>query len=284
MKKVFIVAETGADIPSKYVSEYGLCIVPMHVSIDGKSLKDGAFPVSEVFDSYKRTKKLPTTSATNPDEYKEMFEKIHTENPDAQILHLCYSAITTATYQNALIASEGLDYVTHIDTKEVTGGQASIVIKMAEYLKNNPDATMDEVKKEAQYWISKSCCAFFPGDLDYLRAGGRVSNAAYLGVTLLGLKPFIEMIDGKLVCTKKYRGSMSKVCKKMLREYLAEHNLEPESIFLIRSEGLDKEIQRDAEEIAKEMGYTDVKWIDTGCVISTHCGPGAFGVGGFTRN
>ena len=152
---------------------------------------------------------------------------------------------------------------------------------MAEFLRKNPDASIEHIKKEADFWISRSRCAFFPGDLDYLRAGGRVSNAAYIGATILGLKPLIEILDGKLVGTKKYRGSRDKVCKKFLTEYLKENALEKESIYFLFSRGLDSQLMKELENIAAEMGYPSVLWVETGCTISTHCGPGAFGVGGF---
>lgn len=281
MSKTIIVAETGADLTKEIADKYNIKIVPMHVSMEGKSLNDGEFPVTDVFESYKRTKKLPMTSATNPEEYKDMFEQINSEYPEAQILHLCYSAITTATYQNSLIGSEGMDFVTHLDTKGVSGGQGAVVIKLAQYIEKNPDATIEELTKETNYWVERLHFAFFPGDLEYLKAGGRVSNSAYLAATLLGLKPLIEILDGKLIGTKKYRGTMSKVCKKLVREYLTEHKLEKESFFCIFSPCLDSGLMSDIEKIAAEFGYNDVKWIQTGCVISTHSGPGAFGIGGF---
>lgn len=281
MSRKVIVAESGCDMPKNLVNEYDIKIVPMHVAMDGKNLNDGEFPVTEVFSYYNSTKKLPTTSATSPDEYKTMFESIHENDPDAQIIHLCYSAVTTATYQNSLIGSEDMDYVTHIDTKGVTGGQSAVILKMAEFLRKNPDASIEHIKKEADFWISRSRCAFFPGDLDYLRAGGRVSNAAYIGATILGLKPLIEILDGKLVGTKKYRGSRDKVCKKFLVEYLKENALEKESIYFLFSRGLDPQLMKELENIAAEMGYPSVLWVETGCTISTHAGPGAFGVGGF---
>lgn len=281
MIKKIIVAESGSDLPKSVAEEYGIKIVPMHVAMGGESLNDGEFPVTDVFNYYNTTKKLPTTSATSPDEYKTMFEAIHKNDPDAQIIHLCYSAVTTATYQNSLIGSENMDFVTHIDTKGVTGGQGSVILKVAEFLRKNPDASIDDIKKEADFWITHSRCAFFPGDLDYLRAGGRVSNAAYIGATILGLKPLIEILDGKLVGTKKYRGSKEKVCKKFLMEYLKENKLEKESIYFLFSQGLDSNLMKELEQIAADMGYDSVTWIETGCTISTHCGPGAFGVGGF---
>ena len=281
MSRKVIVAESGCDMLKNLVNEYDIKIVPMHVAMGGKNLNDGEFPVTEVFSYYNSTKKLPTTSATSPDEYKTMFESIHENDPDAQIIHLCYSAVTTATYQNSLIGSEDMDYVTHIDTKGVTGGQSAVILKMAEFLRKNPDASIEHIKKEADFWITRSRCAFFPGDLDYLRAGGRVSNAAYIGATILGLKPLIEILDGKLVGTKKYRGSRDKVCKKFLTEYLKENALEKESIYFLFSHGLNPQLMKELENIAAEMGYPSVLWVETGCTISTHCGPGAFGVGGF---
>ncbi len=281
MPKTIIVAETGADLTKEITDKYNIKIVPMHVSMEGKSLNDGGFPVTDVFESYKRTKKLPMTSATNPEEYKDMFERIHSEYPEARILHLCYSAITTATYQNSIIGSEGMDFVTHLDTKGVSGGQGAVVVKLAQYIEKNPDATIEDLTKETNYWVDRLHFAFFPGDLEYLKAGGRVSNSAYLAATLLSLKPLIEILDGKLIGTKKYRGTMSKICKKLVREYLTEHKLEKESFFLIFSPGLDSGLMSDIEKIAAEFGYNDVKWVQTGCVISTHSGPGAFGIGGF---
>lgn len=49
--------------------------------------------------------------------------------------------------------------------------------------------------------------AFLPGSLEFLRAGGRLSNAAYMGARILCIKPVVELLEGKLVATKKYRGS-----------------------------------------------------------------------------
>lgn len=43
---------------------------------------------------------------------------------------------------------------------------------------------------------------FIPDELEYLRAGGRVSNAVALCGKLLGIHPRIELLDGQLVATK----------------------------------------------------------------------------------
>ena len=123
---------------------------------------------------------------------------------------------------------------------------------------------------------------FFPGDLDYLRAGGRVSNAAYLGAKLLSLHPLIEILDGKLLSTKKYRGSMAKVVGKLVDDFT--ENLDPaQPLYLIYGAGLDEKIKRDVESIVTEKGFENYAWVQTGCVIAAHSGPGAFGIVGFAK-
>lgn len=281
MENIYIVTESGGDLMPADAEKYGIEVVPMHVQIEGESRDDGAFPVTDIFESYRRTKILPKTSATNPHEYKEAFDRILAKNPDAQIVHLAYSAITTASYHNAVLAAEGMDNVTHIDTKMVTGGQRAIVLKIAEFIENNPDVTVQQIKEYADGLVDKCEFGFFPGDLEYLKAGGRVSNAAYLVASVLNLKPLIEIVDGKLVGTKKYRGTNDKVFVKFLDEYLAHNNFEKNSFFMVWSPGLSDTVKKQLEDVAAKHGYKKITWVQTGCVISTHAGPGAFGAGGF---
>lgn len=281
MSKIVIVAETGADIPKHIVDKYNIRIVPMHVIMDGECLDDGNFPVEQIFEYYDKNKKLPTTSATNPEEFKRMFELIKKENRDCEILHLSYSAVTTSTFQNAKIGSDDLNFVTHIDTKCVSGGQGALVLKVAEHLKKFPNIKMTELAEITQQWIKRARMVFVPSTLEYLHAGGRVSDVAYIGGTLLNLKPVISVEDGYLICIKKHRGSMKSVCKKVIQEMLDKYNLEKESLYLLYSERLSEEIKIEAMQFIEKLGFMNVTFVKTGGTISTHCGPGAFGIGGF---
>lgn len=284
MNGTIIVAESGADISSEVANTYGIHIVPMHILIDGKNYDDGSsFPIERVFEYHDRTRKLPTTSATNPEEYHQLFEKLHSEYPDKQILHLCYSAVTTATWQNALLGSKDMDYVHHVDTKNVSAGQAAIILKVAQYLEKHPLAPISQLIVEVEKWITKVRFGFIAGDLDYLRAGGRVSNAVYLGASILNIKPSIELVSGKLVAKKKYRGRMKNVCQKLISDFIKQHHLDTETLFFVFNNELRQKIGHDLELVAAELGYSNVSWVKAGGVISTHSGPGAFGIVGFSR-
>ncbi|MCB5955318.1 DegV family protein [Enterococcus sp. CWB-B31] len=284
MKDYVLVAESGADIPQMYVEKYNIGVVPMHVGMGDEFFDDGSIPVSEVFAYYDKTGKLPTTVGSNSHDFETVFDRIHQKFPNKHILYLAYSSITTVSFQSAKIAAENRPYVTSIDTKMVSAGQAMIVIKTAEFIETHPEAEYDEVINKINELIDTCQMCFMPETLMYLKAGGRVSNPAYLGAKLLNLKPLIEMKEGKLTSTKKYRGSMMLAMKKLFAYYIEMYNLDREELTFVYSEGLSEEIRKTAERLAAEAGFKKVHWIPTGCVVSSHGGPGAFGIVGFSGN
>jgi DegV family protein with EDD domain len=281
MKKFIIVTESGADLPIDLVKLNEIHVIPMHVAMDDVDYQDGVISVTEIYDYYKRTKKLPKTSAVNPNEYQCIFEKIAKENTDCIILHISYTSKASCTYQNAHIASEGMKNIYHVDSLNVSGGEAAIVLKAVELIKKYPDIKPDDLVKKIESFVARARVSFIPGDLDYLRAGGRLSNAAYVGASILKLKPLIEIVDGKLVATKKFRGVIGRVAENYMNEYLDRYNMDKEQLYILYSLGLEEAIKLRIEEIAKEKGFKKVIWIQTGCVISTHSGPGAIGIAGF---
>lgn len=277
---IILLAETGSDIPAELAKAKGIYLVPMHVSMGSKTLDDGTFPPEEVCAYYDRTGKVPSTSASIPHDFTRVLDEIHQKHPNHQILHLAYSAVTTCSYQNALLASESRDYIRSVDTKHVSVGQHAVVMAVADYIEQNPGASLDEVAAKAEEISAQTKMCFIPRNLDYLRAGGRVSNAVALVGNLLGLHPCIEIIDGKLMAGKKYRGNMKKIVPALIWEYAENQKLDRKHVYFIHSPYLEEEVKAVAEATAKELGFEAITWVKTGCVITCHGGPGAFGIVG----
>ncbi|GAA0756790.1 DegV family protein [Clostridium sartagoforme] len=283
MNNIILVAETGSDITKDIAKEMGIFLVPMHVTMGDNTYDDGTFPVEKICEYYNNTNKIPKTSGSSPQDFEKVFDDIHRLYPDKQILHLAYSAVTTCSYQSALIAAEHRDYVTSFDTKNVSVGQAAVVIQTAKYLKENPDVTMEELLKEVSRISDNTKMCFVPAELEYLRAGGRVSNAVFIGGKILRIHPSIEIENGYLVAKKKYRGKMESIIPKLIEEYSNDKNLDKKEVYLLWSIGLSEAIRKLAEDKVKEMGFEKVTWMQTGCVITTHGGPGSFGIVGFSK-
>lgn len=283
MSKIIVIAETGSDVSKDIANQFGIEIVPMHVSFETETYDDGAFPVEKIGDYYKETGKLPKTSGSTPEDFSKMFDKIHTKNPDAHLLYLAYSAVTTCSYQSAVIAAENKDYVTILDTKQVSIGQGAIVTTMAQILLDNPEMKIEQAKETALALIDKANMCFVPDNLEFLRAGGRVSNAAFIGSKLLNIHPCIELLEGKLIATKKYRGKMTKVASTLVKDYAEKYNLKKDCIWFVYTIGLSDQVRNSVEETAKECGFEKTQWIKAGGVITTHGGPAAFGLAGFSK-
>ena len=284
--KIIISAETGSDITKELAQELGILLIPMHVSMGSETLDDGTFPPEDVCAYYNKTGKVPTTSGSTPYDFESVYDKIFAENPDAQILHLAYSAVTTCSYHSGELAIEGKPYadrVRLVDTKHVSVGQCAAVCATAAWLAEHPEATLEEAAEAALAISQQTKMCFIPDNLDYLRAGGRCSNAVALVGNLLQLHPCIDIIDGRLIAGKKYRGKMTKAASALLRDFAAKHQIKKDHVYFINTPYMDDAIRAALDAEAAALGIEKVTWIKTGCVITCHGGPGAFGIVGVTE-
>ena len=285
MHKIILAAETGSDITPELAAQLGVVLVPMHVSLGSETLDDGTFPPEDVCAYYDRTGKVPTTSGSTPYDFEKVYDTLFQEHPDAQVLYLAYSAVTTCSYHSCELALEDKPYQENIrlvDTKHVSVGQCAVVTAVAQWLEAHPDATLDEAAAAAEVISCQMQMCFIPRNLDYLRAGGRVSNAVALVGNLLHLHPCIEIIEGKLIAGKKYRGSMIKLLPNLIRDFVEKHDLQKEHVCFIHSPYLEEDVKAVAEKTVTDMGFGSFTWVKTGCVITCHGGPGAFGIVGLS--
>lgn len=282
-KNIVIVAESGSDITPEVAEKYGIEIVPMHVSMGDKVRADGTFPVDEICEYYDTTGKLPKTSGSSPEDFNKVFDSIHEKYPEKHILYLAYSSSTTVSYASANIAAEGRDYITMLDTKHVSVGQYAAVTTVAEMLEKNQDITIDEALAYAEKVCKKTRMCFVPNDLEYLKAGGRVSNVVFISGRLLKIHPRIEILDGKLIATKKHRGNLSKIAPQLVYDYAEENKLNRDKLWLIWAIGTTDAVKKAAYDAAVDCGFKEIEWVKTGCVITCHGGPGAFGVVGMAE-
>lgn len=279
MGRFVIVADSASDITPEIAERYGIEVVKMHVTIGDETIDDGDMSSEEMFRRCEELDVMPRTSGSNPGDFGAAFDRIHEEQPDAQIIYAAYSAVTTVSYESALIAAEGRDYVHAIDTKQVSAGILAVLVGTARYLDGHPEASVDDVLACVADLSGRTHMSFIPGDLGYLRAGGRLSNAAFLGARVLNIKPVIEIIDGRLVATKKLRGSMRRAIIKLLDQMTDDGAapLETDHVFLLRGAGFPERVQMAVTDHLHEQGFGEIEWIDTGNVISSHSGPGSFG-------
>ena len=100
-----------------------------------------------------------------------------------------------------------------------------------------------------------------------------------LGANLLKLKPCIDVIDGSMKVTKKFRGNLEKCAIEYIRERLKNRDdLELDRIFLTNSLEDHTLVDKVRQEITKYAPFHEIIETHTGCTISSHCGPNTLGI------
>lgn len=274
--KIKVTADSTCDLSPELVEKYNITIVPLSIVKDGKSYIDGVeIGPDDIFQYVAETGKLCSTAAVNVSQYLDVFSELRREY-DA-IIHFTISGEMSVCYQNACLAAEEIDGVYPIDSRNLSTGIGLLVIDAAIMANAGMDA--QEIVAVLRDRIEKLEVSFVIDTLLYLWKGGRCSGVAALGANLLSLKPCIEVKDGTMVVSKKYRGSLKKCLVQYVRDKLAGRtDIDTRRIFITDS-GVDEEIYKTVyEAVAESQCFEEILHTRAGSTISNHCGPNCLGI------
>ncbi len=275
MKKVIISTDSPADIPAALREKYGIEICPLHVILNGEDRLDGVnIKPDEIFENYKQTKALPSTSAIPVGEYTEKFAELTADG--ASIVHISLSSGVSSSYRNAVIAAEEFEDVYVVDSLNLTTGISVLLIKAAHMAENGMSA--EEIAKEIEALRDKVDTSFVLDNLEFLAKGGRCSAVTALGANILGIRPSLEMREGKLGMCKKYRGKIDKVQLQFVEERIESLGEVDDEICFLTHTNVDAGQAKALVEAVKATGkFKEVVEADAGCTITAHCGPNCVG-------
>ena len=152
-----------------------------------------------------------------------------------------------------------------------------MVLKACELAQTATD--LDTLKAELDEFATRVEASFVLDRLDYMVKGGRCSSVAALGANMLGLKPCIEVKDGKMSVVKKYRGHIEKCLSAYVKDRLADRDgLEDGTIFITHTEMSPQSVEAAKAGVAQYGHFKNVYETIAGCTVSCHCGPGTLGV------
>ena len=187
------------------------------------------------------------------------------------------SSELSSSYQNACLAASEFDNVVVIDSRKLSTGQGLVVLKACEL--TNYASSVEEIKEKLDEFTSKVEASFLLDQLGYMVKGGRCSAVAALGANLLGLKPCIEVKNGKMGVVKKYRGTYAKCLANYVKDRLANRDdLDREHLFVTRTPVSDDCLTAVENAVKEHADFENIYWTMAGCTISCHCGPGTLGV------
>ena len=274
--KIKIISDSTCDLPAKLIADYDITLTPLTVVKGDEQFKDGVtITPAEIFSHVAAGGALCSTAANSIGEYQDQYEKF-TGDYDG-ILVVTIGSGFSACYQNACLAAEDYPNVRVIDSQNLSTGQGLVVLKACELAKTATD--LDELADELRQYTTKIESSFVVDKLDYLVKGGRCSSAAALGANLLNLKPCIDVKDGKMTVSKKYRGKYDKCLTSYIKERLADRDdINWDAAFSTCTQISEEAHNAVAAALAECGQFEKVYEAVAGCTVSCHCGPGTFGL------
>ena len=274
--KVRVTADSTCDLSKELVEQYGIEIVSLLVTVDGKEYRDGLdIDPETMLGITEATGGVATTAAVNMQQYIDVFSPI-LETCDA-IVHFTISSAMSSCYQNACLAAEELGNVYVVDSENLSTGIGHLVLDACIMAREGMDAA--DIKEELDRRKKKLDVSFVLSTLEYLRRGGRCSTVAAMGANLLKLHPCIQVRNATMGVGKKYRGAIQSCLVSYVKDKLAEPDtVDPRRIFITDS-GFDEETRALVEETVRAcVPFEEIYHTRAGCTVSCHCGPGCLGI------
>ena len=288
MQNYVLFSESTCDLTPELVEEMDIHILPMRFTVDGQSYRnypDNREMSPRAFYDKLRAGSMSTTSQVAITDYEEAFTPYLEQGQD--ILYLAFSSGLSGTYQASKVAAEDLlekfpgRRIVSIDSLQASMGEGLFAYTLAIMRKNG--ASLDEVAAFATENTQRFCAWFTVNDLMFLKRGGRLSGAAAVAGTLLGIKPVLHVdTEGHLVAMEKVRGrraSLDSLVKHFAQS--ADKNYSDLTVFVSHGDCLE-----DCQYVADKIKAYGVKRVCIGTigpVIGAHSGPGTvalFFVGG----
>lgn len=273
---VAVVTDSTAYLPAALAARHRIEVVALHVVLAGRA---GAETVEvgpgEVAAALGERRVAVTTSRPTPGEFAEAYRATGAARVVSVHLSSALSGtVDSARLAAALVLAEGIE-VQVVDSRTIAMGLGFAAIAGARIAATGAD--LATVVASIEQVSAATTALFYVDSLEQLRRGGRITAAAALVGTALGVKPLLQVVDGQIAVLEKVRTSSRALARLEQRAVeaagagpvdLAVHHLAAESRASLLADRLRARLPDLRSWCVSEVG----------AVVGAHVGPGLLGV------
>lgn len=279
MNDIVLATDATCDLPQELVDEMDVLVLPMEFSMDDKSYMhytDGREMGMSAFYNALKAGSVATTMQINQMTYIDTFRPLLEEGKD--ILYICFSSGLSGTYNSSRLAVEELRQaypdrkIYTVDSCCASLGEGLLVYHV--WLEKQKGTDIDALYQLAEELKNRICHWFTVDDLMFLKRGGRVSGAAAVLGSMLGIKPVLHVdMEGHLIPVEKARGrnkALNTLVEKM-KKYADDQT--GQAVFISHGNAAE-DAQIVADLVQKEFHVKAVTVNFIGPIVGSHSGPG----------
>ena len=281
--KVAIITDTNSGLKADMAEKYDIKLLPMPFTIAGEDYLEGVNLSIEEFFKRQAADEEIFTSQPAPLSVSSLWDDL-LKSYD-KILHIPMSSALSNSCETAMILAreeeyEGRVYV--VDNLRISVSQIHACIEARLMLDAGMEA--EEVAKRLYDTRYDYSIYLTVETLKYLKKGGRVTPAAALIGTLLGVKPVLSIQGGKIdsfakVRTiKQARSAMIAAIKSDIEKRFGDTDGSKTRMGVIHADNEEMALEFKAEVEREFPGTKDVLISDLSLSIVTHTGPGVIAI------
>lgn len=274
-----IITDTSANLPSAYLSQHQIAVVPLEYIIDGQPhvcLDTESFDGEKYYDDIRAGLSV-ATSQVAPQRYIDCFEPALARGES--ILFIGMSSGISGSFASAQIAADELRdahpdaHIRLIDTLGASLGEGIFVLRAVECRERG--MTLDETADYLLDMVQRVYQCVMVEDLMHLRRGGRVSGSTALLGTVLGIRPVLKgNEEGKFAACAKPRGRKAGIAA-LAKKYAELVDHAQEQTVGIAHAGCHADALALAEQLRAIAAPKEILIVCYEPVTGSHIGPGA---------
>ncbi len=279
-----IITDSASDIPRNEAEELGIQLLPIPITVDGKTYLEGVdFTSEEYYRILTSAKAIPTTAQITAVQFAEAFSKALEEGAD-HIICVTITATASGIYDAARMAKQMVleeqpalrENVTIdiVDSATYTYVYGQAVVKAARAAREGK--TRNEVLEVLRDALEGYKVYVGLTNLDYAKKSGRITTVAAFVGEVMGFRPILTLKKGVLETFTKVRGD-HKLISEMCRLAADQCVKDGRPFYILRADSAEnaKALER---AVAKETGLKCAGTYLIGGSVSTNSGPTIFGV------
>lgn len=278
MNKVKIVCDSTVDLSPELYKKYDIAVIPLHVSFGEDDYLDSqTITLAELYAKVDEIGELPKTASVSPGIFEEEFRKWVDQGFD--VFYIGIGSELSGAFKSAYIAQQAFPEgrVTIVDSMNLSTASGILAIHAA--LLRDKGLSAAEMAEEVKKMAPKVVGQFSVETFDYLYKGGRVTGAVKFVGTLLHIRPYLRVFDGKLLVHKKPRGPMKVAIMEQLKTLKEDlPNVDQTIVFITHALTEKSLLDWTVAELGKLVDPKCIVVTVTGAVIGSHCGPGTLGI------
>ncbi|MCP4540792.1 MAG: DegV family protein [Chloroflexi bacterium] len=275
-----IVTDSGTDmsLSPEQIDELNIHVVPLVVTLDGKSYHEGVdIQPGEFYSMLAASDGLPTTSQPSAGDFAETYRGLATTDPDILSIHMTSSL--SGTFNAAKTGAELVPEanITVVDTKTLSAAAGWQVMAAARAVKAGWSS--EKILTLLERIGAASDSVYTLKELKYLIHGGRISHMKGLIASALNIKPLIgvEKVGGTYVQlgqVRTFKRAVKGLANLMAKQHAPGSKLRVQVLYSYNPEG--------AAMLREQVDQRfDCMWLPVGpmsLVLGAHTGPSMVGV------